>query len=140
MIIKNENFDEGVKVLIEQAAQILKEEGRKLAEKANEYVPLVEDMISNLKGDIEGIAYGEEVETVDVKTIAKFAKKYMVNGSNNVAVCKQHYLDGYYLYLAYAKDKELLPIKENAYVIIKAQTLTKDVEDLFGDSSVVIIN
>ena len=58
MIIKNENFDEGVKDLIEQAAQILKEEGRKLAEKANEYVPLVEDMISNLKGDIEGIAYG----------------------------------------------------------------------------------
>ena len=41
MIIKNENFDEGVKDLIEQAAQILKEEGRKLAEKAKEYVPLV---------------------------------------------------------------------------------------------------
>lgn len=47
--------------------------------------------------------------------------------------------DGYFIYLAYSKDRKLLPVANNKYLIIKAQALAKEVEDLFAESELIIL-
>ena len=47
--------------------------------------------------------------------------------------------DIYIVYLAFLRDKELLPLNENRYVVIKAEGLSRDVETLFDGQSLVVL-
>ena len=88
---------------------------------------------------MKGIAFGKEVDVLDMPTLVDFAKKYIVKSSNETVAMKVMQDDCYFIYLAYSKDRQLLPTQDNKYVIIKAQTLAKEVEELFAESELVIL-
>ena len=124
--------------MVEIAIELLKDLGKELIVK-NDYAPLLNDFIKNMSGEIKGIAVGKEVEVLDMNTLVEFSKKYIV-ANCNVIVAINTMKDGEsYVYLAYSKDRNLLPIENNKYLIIKAKSLSKEVESLFEESSLVIL-
>ncbi|MCR5180059.1 MAG: hypothetical protein K6C30_02425 [Bacteroidaceae bacterium] len=131
---------EQLSTLVEDAVNCVKEYGSKLLSKAQkEFLPLMEDFIKNIKGDIKGTALGKEVETLDLATLVAFAKKYIVPGCNEIVAMKMQETDATIIYLSYSKDRQLLPADQNRYLIIKAKQLAADISELFNESEIVIL-
>lgn len=144
MEILNESLFEAamplVEKIIEQGVEILRKKGEEIIhEVTEEYLPLVEDFIKNMTGEIQGKAFGKEVDVLDMVTLVDFAKKYIVNGSNEIVAIRSKEADGYFIYLAYSQDRELIEIDKNRYLIIKAKQLADDVNQLFNESELIIL-
>ncbi|MCF0195422.1 MAG: hypothetical protein HUK00_09650 [Bacteroidaceae bacterium] len=126
--------------MVDEAVSRLVECGGKLVDEVQkDFVPLLEDLVKNLTGEIKGIAFGKEVDELDMATLVGFAKQYVVESSNEIVAMKMKQEDGIFVYLAYSKDRQLLSHEDNRYLIIKAQTLAKDVEALFAESELIIL-
>ena len=109
-----------------------------------EFKPLVNSFITSIKGDAENdnikvSSYGKEVDSLDMKTLVDFSKQHFVEGSNEIVAIKVEQPIGCFIYLAYSKDKELLPADKNNYLIIKAKSLTSEVKELFAESEIIIL-
>lgn len=129
-----------VKQMVKEAIDCLVEYGGKIVDEVKkEYLPLLEDLVKNFTGEMRGFAFGKEVGVLDMPTLVNFAKKYIVAKSNEIVAMKVKQDDCYFIYLAYSKDRQLLPPAENKYVIIKAESLDKEVLDLFAESELVIL-
>lgn len=125
---------------VEQSIKILvKNVGKVLTKIKEEYVPLLDELIKNLTGETKGIAFGKTTGLLDMETLVSMAKQYITSKSNEIVALRTKEDDGYIIYLAYAKDRQLLPTKDNNYLIIKADALDKDVEALFEESELVIL-
>ena len=129
-----------LKPLAEEALTFLKQNAEELVKNVTADVyPVLEGMVQNLTGELKGIAYGKEVELLDLVTLVGFAKEHIVKNSNEIVVMRVKEEACSYIYLAYSRDRELLPSDSNRYLIIKAQALTPEVEDLFKESELIIL-
>ena len=82
-----------------------------------------------------------EVEVVTKDKIVEIAKECMFPNCNEVVAMKKNGKDyDSIIYLAYSKDRELLPQEKNFYVIINAKEITKSVDELFGEKELIILN
>lgn len=127
-----------MKISVENFADFAKKAAA-LSKVAEKLKPLAEQFLNSLNNLFDGLTFGEEVDTLDVQGIVTFSKKYMVNGSNEVAAMKEERIDEKIVYLSYLRDGELIPKSANHYVIIKAKSFALDVEGLFKDSNLVIL-
>ena len=131
---------EQLKPLAEEALSFLKQNaGELLSKVTTDVTPVLEGMIKNLTGELKGIAYGKEVDQLDMTTLVAFAKEYIVKNSNEIVVMRVKEENSVFIYLAYSRNRELLPNDVNRYLIIKAQSLAPVVEDLFKESELVIL-
>lgn len=136
---------EQLKPLAEKALNYLKEylkqHAEELLSKVNDEVtPVLEGMIKNLTGEMKGIAFGKEVEQLDLTTLVGFAKEHIVKNSNEIVVMRVKEEEAStYIYLAYSRNRELLPNNVNRYLIIKAHSLSPEVSDLFNESELIIL-
>lgn len=72
--------------------------------------------------------------------LVETAKKYMVANATGVAAKLDKDKRNYFVNLAYVNDqKELLPAKENNYVIITAEGVSREIEELFTNNDLVIL-
>lgn len=81
-----------------------------------------------------------ESERLDKESLIHIAKKYIVEGCDGIAAIKTQNKKEYIIYLAYMSGKELLPVENNNYIIIKTLSLTPDLEGLFGNEKCIILN
>lgn len=129
-----------LKPLADEALQFLKQNAGELVKKVTADVfPVLEGMVQNLTGELKGIAYGEEVELLDMARLVGFAKEHIVKNSNEIVVMRVKEDACCYIYLAYSRDRELLPSDSNRYLIIKARALSPEVDNLFKDSELIIL-
>ncbi len=82
-----------------------------------------------------------DVDVISKDKLVEIARECMVPNCNEVAAMKKNG-KGYecIIYLAYSKDKELLPQEKNFYVIINAKESSKSVDELFGKTELIILN
>lgn len=81
-----------------------------------------------------------EKELIDKTNLFEIAKQNIVPNSNEVlAIFNDKGKNAYYLYLAYSKDKEMLPQEENNFIIIKAEAVSKDLQSLFEGHELIIL-
>lgn len=80
-----------------------------------------------------------ETDLLSKSDLIDISRKYMVAGCSEVAATKKIKNNIYIVYLAYTKDKVLLPVKQNSYIIIKAKGLSPDVLELFGSDHYIIL-
>lgn len=81
-----------------------------------------------------------EKEALRKEDLVQIARENIVADSNQVlAAINTTEQSAYYVYLAYARDREMIPQEQNTYVIIKAEALAKDVEALFGGNELIIL-
>jgi len=81
-----------------------------------------------------------EKEFLTNESLLEIAKQYIVPNSNEVlAMLGKNSQKYYYVYLAYSKDKEMIPRNENNFVIIKTEGLSKEVLSLFNQHELIIL-
>jgi len=82
-----------------------------------------------------------DVDVITKEKLVEIARECIVPNCNEVVAMKKNGR-GYerIIYLAYSKNKELLPQEKNFYVIINAKETSKSVDDLFGKYELIILN
>lgn len=108
--------------------------------KIKEWLNVAKDFFNQISENLnKDVVFGKEVDEVNTQIIVSFVKDYIVKGSNEVVVIKVKEEDCYYLYLAFAKDRELLPKEKNKYLIIKSKTISSELESMFDESDFLIL-
>lgn len=108
-------------------------------------VKIKDEYIPKLKKFLEDILKSKNVkyESVDVLSksdLISLIRLNRVNGSDGVAAFKQQKDEKMFVYLAYCKDRDLLPEETNCYIVIEANSLNDDVNELFNESDLIILN
>ncbi|MBD5403140.1 hypothetical protein HDR58_10170 [bacterium] len=80
-----------------------------------------------------------DVEAINKDILVEIASKHRVEGCSEVAAYKTATDDEYFIYLAYTKDKELLDESLNNFVVIRCESIARDVEKLFKDEQLIIL-
>lgn len=82
----------------------------------------------------------EKVDVLSVSNLVEFSKNHMVAGSDGVVAIRKPKDESVFVFLAYVKDRDLLPEETNHYVVVEAKSLADDTKELFGDLDLVILN
>ncbi len=81
-----------------------------------------------------------KVDAITQKELVKIAKDNMVANCNEVVAMKSDTDNGgCIIYLAYSKDRNLLPQDKNFYIVINAEESTKTIDALFSENELVIL-
>ena len=83
--------------------------------------------------------FTESVENLNKAKLVEIAAKYKVEGSTEVAAYKVATDDEYIIYLAYTNNRELLDSQVNNYVIIRSESLAREVEKLFNNDKLILL-
>lgn len=136
-----DNIVEQAKVrFAEQVLPFLKEQGEKLLKKVKtDLVPILKDFLGKLqKAGNSNIVY-KLVPSLSQTYIVELAGKNIVRGANQVVAIKNIKDGKTFVYLSYAKDRELIEEKDNRFIVIEADSIEDDVNDLFGNESLIIL-
>lgn len=133
-----------VEVAIERTKEILVEVGLPiLEEKAGDFidntVSQTKDFVLSIKTASKAQMHVIETAFLDLDGLKEVARTYKANGSKEVAASKKVVNNQYVVYLAYTADKELLPVENNQYVVIRCKALAPDVLDLFGSDNYIVL-
>ena len=115
--------------------------GPKAIDSAKEHAnKIARIFLEKFKSGKDAEIFSHDVAVLDMNTLIETSRKYSVEGSSDgVAAMKIVTDNTNYIYLAYVKDRELLPVDQNHYVVIKASALTPEVIDLFEGQELIII-
>ena len=127
--------------LVEELLPYVKEQTEKaFKDFKKEMIPVMKDLISSFKdGDKKTDTIIIQESLLNKEKLIEIAKKHIVFNATEVVAYKTSKSDSFIVYLAYSKNKELLPIEQNRYVIIKAEALSGDINSLFGDNKLIIL-
>lgn len=128
-----------LKPLWEDLKEELKEAGKEMIK------DIAKDELPKLKKFVSDLLTSKNVkcESVNVLTksdIVSLVRLHKVNGSDGVAAFKQEKDGKTFVYLAYCKDRDLLPEETNCYIVVEADALDNDVKELFKESDLIILN
>ena len=139
--MNNDTLNEILEYIREELKPIIEE----LKPKAKQItIKVAKDYLPKLKKFVEDLLKSKNIkyESVDVLTKSDMVSLFRlnkVNGSDGVAAYKQTKDEKTIIYFAYCKDRELIQEDENCYIVIEAQKLNKDVEELFDESDLIIL-
>lgn len=141
MEIKNERlFDDSIKSMASFALERLKEKSKVIINEVKaDLLPVLDDFIKDISGENKGQVFGMEVEELDLATLVTFAKDHIVQGSNEIVAIRNKDNDEYFIYLAYSFERQVFDPEKNRYLIIKAKSLTEEVNNLFNESELIIL-
>lgn len=146
MDLRQMGLDELKKVFVETVLPKIKEGWETAKEKLFGENGILDEIKNNSKEFFDAAKLAaklnvsfEDVELLTVEKIVEISKQHMASNCNEVVAYKTLEDDTFVVYLAYAKDRELLHEEENHYVVIKADGLSKDTKELFSESVVVIL-
>lgn len=113
--------------------------------KINEVLPKIKkEMIPTFKKFAKDLLSSKSttalsVDTLTLPELVQAARKNIVAGANGFVVFRAEKDGKCFVYLANCKDRELLDETINKYVIIQADSLSKEVEELFGETDLIIL-
>ena len=107
-------------------------------EVAKEELPQLKQFVGDLLKS-KNIKY-EYLDELTKSDMIKLIRLNKVNGSDGVAAFKQTKDAKTIIYCAYCKGSDLIPENNNCYIVVDAQKLNKDVEELFAESDLIILN
>ena len=109
-------------------------------------IPLAENLIDSFKTLCEDVymnANGqivrEEFETLTKGRLVDVAKNCAVPNADGIAAFLVEGSDEVHVFLANVKEKTLLPKDKNKYVVIKADSIKKEVKEIFGENKLIIL-
>ena len=128
-------------VLLSAGTIVVEETLKPLAE---EFKRMLTELFDNPPEEVQELPQNMKVYDVDIISkdkLVEIARECIVPNCNEVAAMKKNG-KGYecIIYLAYSKNKELLPQEQNFYVIINAKEASRSIDELFGKSELIILN
>ena len=105
----------------------------------NEFVPVLKDFLGKIqKASSSNVVY-KIVPTLDKRLLIEMAGKNIVPGSNQVVAIKDIKDNKTFIYLAYAKNRELLDEKCNKFIVLESDNIDESVVELFENESLIIL-
>lgn len=125
--------------LLQDLLPVIQEKGGELISKIKENpIDFIKEFLKGFQSSNANTVY-ESIETISKDKLIEIAKSHIVPNATEIAAYKTETEDAFVIYLAYTKDKELLDIENNCYIIIKSNALAKDIVNLFGDDKLIIL-
>ena len=139
-LIENVIFELKVQ-LVEELLPYVKEQAEKVfKDLKKEMIPVMRDLVDSFKdGNRKTDTIMIQETLLNKEKLISIAKKNIVSGATDVVAYKTSKADSFIVYLAYSKEKELLPVEQNRYVIIKAEAVSGDINSLFGENKLIIL-
>ncbi len=139
-LIENVIFELKVQ-LVEELLPYVKEQAEKVfKDLKKEMIPVMRDLVDSFKdGNRKTDTIMIQETLLNKEKLISIAKKNIVSGATEVVAYKTSKADSFIIYLAYSKEKELLPVEQNRYVIIKAEAVSGDINSLFGENKLIIL-
>lgn len=105
--------------------------------------------ISNILGGKETPASASNTEAVTTRQytteflkkdqLLTIIKENLVPGANQSCVMKSANETHLLIYVAFAKDRNLLPTTENVYICITCEAISRELENMFNKHELIII-
>lgn len=128
------------KYISEVVGYLIEEYGESVIDETTKYAKeKVRKFIDSFKTALKMTIHNEDCVVLDMKLLTEISRRYRMSCSNGVAAMKVIKENYNIVYLAYVKDRELLPVEDNHYVVIKATALTPEVISLFDGHELVIL-
>ena len=135
------------KQLVDGVVRVFKALSPVFAEEAKSAVSLIaedaakqwSDFVEEVKKDPQKNVSCQEFELLNSSKLITIAKENKVEGANEVYAWKKQGKQNYFVYLAYGKDQEMLEQDNNKFIVLKADGLSRDLENLFEESELVIL-
>ena len=106
--------------------------------------------ISNILGGKETPASTSNTEAVTTRQytteflkkdqLLTIIKENLVPGANQSCVMKSANETHLLIYVAFAKDRNLLPATENVYICITCEAISRELENMFNKDNLIIID
>ena len=139
MNVNSESLKQILEMLRAALEPIIKEKVEELKVKVKEeYIPQLKKFVEDLLKS-KNVKY-ESVDVLTKSDMVSLIRLNRVNGSDGVAAFKQQKDEKMFVYLAYCKDRDLLPEETNCYIVIEANAIHDDVKELFKESDLIILN
>lgn len=140
--LNSETIKEAADVIIKELKALAKEYGDKI---------LKEIQIGqfDFRKELKKLAYPElekanilplNVQFLTKDKLVQTLKENTVPGSNEVAALLRKDKSKIYLYTAYLKDRELIPVEKNKYIIFISDAIARDLESLFDGKDLIVLN
>lgn len=111
---------------------------------------LINDLVKDVTGKIIGkfpelIIPKEHIKKYQEPSLSKerlvaIAKENMVNNASEIYARLDKYADGYCVQLTYGNNREPLPPETNNYIFIVTDGIKRDIDTLFGNNNLIILN
>ena len=136
-----DNIIEELKIhFMEEAIPYIQEQVGKVVQGIKEEMrPMLKELFDSFKSGKQANTKLFKLPLLDKNKLVEIVRENMVIGAKEVAVYKSTTEKAYIVYLAYTCNKELLSIEKNKYIIIEAQSLSADVENLFNGERMIIL-
>ena len=133
----NENIKKVVEYLVEEYGPTVV---NAVKDATTDYInERIGNFLESFKAAQNATIYNHNVVVLDLATLTEFGRKYRVSSSDGVAAMKVVKNNTNIIYLAYIKNRELMPSKENCYVVIQASALTPEVINMFEGHELIIL-
>lgn len=81
----------------------------------------------------------EIIETLRMSDLTTVVRAHMPKNANAVAAYYSKTKNAYRITLTYLKEREILPKEENKVIVITSEFISREIENLFENRSVIIL-
>ncbi len=132
-----ENSEELTKECINLFQELKSDFSNGLSEIKSEWKSCIDEINSAFEKPEHLIKVNEDF--LNMSKLSKVIKDNIVPGSNGVAILLKKTDNQYIFYICYLKDNVILQNKENNHIIILSEAISRDVEQNFAKSSLIIL-
>lgn len=100
----------------------------------------VDEKGSKTESEIAANIIPMEVELLTKDKLVKAIKDHIVSDANGVATYLKKDKAHIYVYTAFVKGDDLLPVESNVYLIFTADGMSRDLESMFGENDLIVLN
>lgn len=134
-------FIDAAEVVIQNLRELAKEYGEKALQE-------IKDGKFDLREHIKSWAYPElakanivpiQVEYLSKDKLVSTIKENKIPNSNEVAALLRKGEKKVYLYTAFVKDGELIPVENNKYLVFVSDAIARDLESLFDGKELIVL-
>ena len=97
-----------------------------------------DSIVEKLSRESDNIIY-EKFDTIGTPALIATIKEHKVEGSNECYVWKKQVEDKLFLYVSYGKDQNLIAKENNLFIVLQADSLGEDLQNMFEESELVIL-
>lgn len=134
-----------IKKLSDGLDDFMRTNGKEIKETATEVINNIKEKFSpTYKELVEQLKLAKQVVVIDekiitMKAIIAAARNNMISGATEIVALKEVTEEEKMVWLTFSDKRELLPQEKNKYIVIRGESFDEEVEKLFENEKLIIL-